>query len=147
MAIAFTRDLVAAAPDEQRALCVLDDALKEEHARSSKLLGPNGEEIELPESLFRLLKQAVHDMSQGRAVMLVSRDRMLTTQEAAGILNVSRPYLVKLLEENRISYTRTGTHRRINFEDLMAYKRKRDAERRRGLAELTQLGEEMGDYD
>jgi excisionase family DNA binding protein len=147
MATASAQEPIAAAPDEQRSLCVLDDALREEHDMPPKLLTSNGEQLDLPESLLHLLKQAVHDMSQGRAVILVSRDRLLTTQEAADILNVSRPYLVKLLEENRIPYTKAGTHRRIDLEDVIAYKQKRDAERRRGLAELTQLGEEMGDYD
>ena len=140
-------DPVAAAPDEQYVFGMLDDVLQAEQPRVPKLLGPNGEEIELPESLFHLLKQLVHDMSQGRAVMLVSRNQVLTTQQAADILNVSRPHLVKLLEENRIPFTKIGKHRRINFEDLMVYKHKRDAQRRRALAELTRLGEEMGDYD
>ena len=142
-----TLDPVVAAPNEQYAFGMLDDVLQAAQPRVPKLLGPNGEEIEIPESLFHLLKQLVHDMSQGRAVMLVSRNQVLTTQQAADILNMSRPHLVKLLEDNRIPFTRTGKHRRINFEDLIVYKHKRDAQRRLGLAELTRLGEEMGDYD
>ncbi len=147
MAFSSVLDPISAAPDEQYVLRMLDDVLQAQQPKNPKVLGPNGEEIELPESLFQLLKQVVHDMSQGRAVMLVSRNQMLTTQQAADILNVSRPFLVKLLEENRIPFTKTGKHRRINFEDLIVYKHKRDAQRRRALAELTRLGEEMGDYD
>jgi excisionase family DNA binding protein len=147
--MAFTPviDPVTAAPDDQHLLGMLDDVLQAEQPSVPKLLGPNGEEIDLPESLFYLLRQMVHDMSQGRTVMLVSRNQMLTTQQAADILNVSRPYLVKLLEEQRIPFIKTGKHRRITFEDLMVYKHKRDAQRRQALAELTRLGEDMGDYD
>ncbi len=143
----LTLDPVAVAPDEQYAFGVLDNALQAEQPGIPKLLGPNGEEIELPESLFHLLKQLVRDISQGRSVMLVSRAPLLTTQQAADILNVSRPHLVKLLEEGRIPFTRTGKHRRINFTDLIAYVQQRDVERRHGLAQLTRLGEQMGDYD
>jgi excisionase family DNA binding protein len=93
--------------------------------------GPEGEEIETPESFFQVLRQVVHQMAQ----------------EAADILHVSRPFLVKLLEEGQIPYFRTGTHRRIHFQDVMAYKVRRDAERREALDELTRLGQEMGLYD
>ena len=71
----------------------------------------------------------------------------LTTQEAADLLNVSRQYLVRLLEDGAMPFTKTGTHRRIRFGDLMAYKRARDATRRQGLKRLTRLSEELGLYD
>jgi excisionase family DNA binding protein len=89
----------------------------------------------------------VHELAQGEAVTVVPVNKELTTQEAADILNVSRPYLVKLLEEGEIPFVKTGTHRRVRFIDLMAHKRRRDAERRRGLARLTQMSQEMGLYD
>ncbi len=68
-------------------------------------------------------------------------------QEAAELLNVSRPFLVKLLEQGAMPYTMVGTHRRIRFEDLTAYKEQRDNQRRESLKRLTQLSEEMGLYD
>ena len=71
----------------------------------------------------------------------------LTTQQAADMLNVSRPFLVKLLEEGKMPFTKTGTHRRVLFTDLMEYKQRRNAKRRETLAVITQLGQEMGDYD
>jgi excisionase family DNA binding protein len=70
----------------------------------------------------------------------------LTTQQAADLLNVSRQYVVRLLNEKRIPYTKTGTHRRLRIEDVLAYKEQRDTERRDALDELTRLNEEAGDY-
>ncbi len=115
--------------------------------RVPKLISPNGEEIELPESLFHVLRQLVYHLAQGRAVTIVPLNKELTTQEAADMLNISRPYLIKLLEQGEIPFTRTGTHRRIRFSDLIEYKKLRDSERRRGMAELTQLSQELGFYN
>lgn len=114
---------------------------------SPKLVGPRGEEIELPESLFRVLRQIVYYLAHGRAVSVVPLNKELTTQEAADILNVSRPFLVKLLEQGDIPFVKTGAHRRIRFSDLMAYKQRRDAERQRALARLTEMSQEMGLYE
>jgi excisionase family DNA binding protein len=75
---------------------------------------------------------------------------LLTTQEAAELLNISRPYLVKLLDVGTIPFERPeglGSHRRIRFEDLMEYKHKRSAERKQQLKRLTQLSQETGFYD
>lgn len=111
------------------------------------LSGAEGEEMEVPESLFQALRQVVHQMAQERAAMILSVNKDLTTQEAADILRVSRPFLIKLLEEGKIPYFLVGTHRRIHFHDLMAYKTRWEAERRAALDELTRLGQEMGLYD
>jgi excisionase family DNA binding protein len=126
---------------------VLKAALKARERHIPKLVGPHGEEIELPESVFNVLSKLVHHMAHGRAVMVVPVNKELTTQEAADILNVSRPFLVKLLEQDEIPFTKIGTHRRIRFIDLMAYKKRRDTERRQGLSRLTQMSQEMGLYD
>ncbi len=112
-----------------------------------RLMGSDGSVIELPESVFRLLRRVVHHLSEGQVVTLVPVNKELTTQEAANILNVSRPYLVKLLERGEIPYTKTGTHRRVRFSDLMAYKRERDDRRSEGLDVLTRMSEDLGLYD
>jgi excisionase family DNA binding protein len=101
----------------------------------------------LPASLFQLLRQAVTELAHGQVVTLVSCNKELTTQQAANLLGVSRPYLIKLLEQGEIPFVRTGTHRRILFDDLMAYKERRDAGRRKDLASLTQLSQELGLYN
>lgn len=115
--------------------------------RIPKLIGPHGEEIELPGSVFQILRQVVYYMMQGRAISIVPLSKELTTQEAADILNVSRPYLVKLLEQGDIPFIKVGTHRRIRISDLMDYKRQRDASRRKGLVELTQMSQDLGLYN
>lgn len=150
MAIQYAHKPIVAAPQEHTVLAQLERATRASYLQQHlipRLIGPDGQQIELPESVFDLFRELVHDLAQGRAVMIVSRNQMLTTQQAADLLNVSRPYLIKLLEEGEIPFTRVGTHRRIRFEDLMTYKQHRDTERRTGLTQLTQMAEEMGDYD
>ncbi|MCA1598272.1 MAG: helix-turn-helix domain-containing protein [Chloroflexi bacterium] len=86
-------------------------------------------------------------MAQGAAIGLVPLHKELTTQQAADLLNVSRPFLIKLLDEGTIPYTRPGKHRRVRFSDVMSYKHCRDTERRAFLNRLIALGEDLGDYD
>lgn len=112
-----------------------------------KLVDPDGNTVALPATIFHLLQAAVHHLAQGQAVKLVPTDQELTTQQAADLLNISRPYLVKLLEQGEISYTKTGTHRRIRFTDLMNYKAHRDTQRAEALTHLTQLSQDLGFYE
>lgn len=118
-----------------------------EKKTAPKLVGPDGYEIELPDSVFQALCQVVYHMMKGRAVSIIPINKEVTTQEAADFLNVSRPYLVKQLEQGEIPFIKVGTHRRIRFSDLVAYKKQRDAERKRGLAELTHISEDEELYD
>lgn len=83
-------------------------------------------EVELPTSALRLLMDILGELALGNAVQVVSVHAELTTQEAADMLNVSRPHLVKMLENGELKFTKTGRHRRVLFADLMAYKARRD---------------------
>jgi excisionase family DNA binding protein len=140
---------VSASPSEQALLDKLEDVLREasEEATAQRrpiLVGADGEEVELPEPIFHLLRQIVPHLRRGHAVSLVPVQQELTTQQAADLLNVSRPFLVGLLERGEIPYVKTGTHRRIRYGDLLRFKRLRDATRRQALDRLTELSQEMG---
>jgi excisionase family DNA binding protein len=111
-----------------------------------KLVGMDGEEIPLPDSIYQALRQVIHMMAAGQVISLAPYDRYLSSQEAADLLNVSRPYLYTLLEQGQIPYIKVGTHRRIQFEDLIKYKQQRDGQRRQALSELTLMSQELGGY-
>lgn len=98
--------------------------------------------IILPRHALELLRDILTEMSEGNTVTIAPTHAELTTQEAANLLNVSRPHLIKLLENNEIPFTRTGTHRRIRFDDLMTYKKRRREQSKRALDELAQQAQE-----
>jgi excisionase family DNA binding protein len=122
----------------------LEEMLEQAHP---KLVGIDGEEMLLPDSVYQVLRQVTHLMAAGRAISLVPYDHYLSSQEAAELLNVSRPYLYTLLDQNQIPFIKVGTHRRIKFEDLMAYKQHRDNQRRQSLSELAASSQELGFYE
>lgn len=114
-----------------------------------RLVGPTGEQIPLPEPMFHLLARIAEVLARGDAVTIVPVGQELTTQQAADLLNVSRQYLIRLLDDdhNELPFTRTeGKHRRLRIEDVLAYKAKRDREREEGLDELVELTQAMGGY-
>jgi len=102
------------------------------------------EEITLPASAVRLLVELLSEMAEGNAVALTPIHAELTTQQAADLLGVSRPFLVKQLEAGLLPFRKVGTHRRILFKDLMAYKRGIDRKR---LETLDQLAAQAQDLD
>ena len=102
------------------------------------------ETIEIPASVVGMLMQILEEMAKGHAVTLIPVHAELTTQEAADLLLISRPSLIQLLEEGQIEFRRVGTHRRVRFEGLVAYKRRVDAARRAVLAELAAYDQEIG---
>jgi len=100
--------------------------------------------LQLPVFALRLLDEILSELAMGNAVKIVPTHAELTTQEGADLLNVSRPYLVKLLDENVIPHTKVGRHRRVKFADLMEYKQRRDAESRQAMDELAAQTQELG---
>ena len=148
-------------PTEPVAPSQADAKLAQESARrlAPQLVGAKGymelqvidcdgksEAVPIPTAAFRLLVTILAQMASGNAVRLIPHQAELTTQEAAEWLSVSRPYLVRLLDEERIPHRKVGTHRRILFKDLMAYKAEHRRARGAALDDLTRLSQELGLY-
>jgi excisionase family DNA binding protein len=102
------------------------------------------ETLELPPSVVRLLLDILDHVARGNAVRLLPIHAEVTTQQAATLLNVSRPHLVQLLEDREIPYRKVGTHRRVRAEDVFAYKRGINRERREVLQEIGAHDQELG---
>ena len=102
------------------------------------------ESISIPVTAFRLLNSILTEMAKGNAVTLIPVHAELTTQQAADILNVSRPFLIEQLEKGVIPYRKVGTHRRVMFKDLMEYKQTMDHNRLKALEELSVIDQELG---
>jgi excisionase family DNA binding protein len=101
------------------------------------------EAVAIPTSAFRLLNEILAEMAKGNALTLIPLHAELTTQQAADILNVSRPFLVRLVEEGKLPCRKVGTHRRIRLQDLLQYKRRIDQERLKVLEELAAQAQEL----
>ncbi|MET8812635.1 helix-turn-helix domain-containing protein [Streptomyces sp. NPDC004549] len=100
--------------------------------------------VQLPREAAEMLATILGHMAAGHAVSIVPDNAELTTQQAADMLNVSRPFLIGLLDAGEIEYRKVGTHRRIKAASLMAYQREDDRRRRTAADELTALNQDMG---
>jgi excisionase family DNA binding protein len=137
--------LLRAAPEEADALDVLRRHIDEfaGNQDTGQLVGPDGETLEIPASAFHALKVVVQGMARGQTMTLVPHGKELTSQEAADLLHVSRPHLVKMLDDGTIPHHKVGTHRRVLIQDVLDYRERRAAGRREKLDELARLSEEL----
>ncbi len=101
------------------------------------------ESIEIPRQVFNVLMRVLAVMSEGKAFSLIPMDKELTTQQAADILNVSRPYLNKILDLGDIAHRKVGRNRRIKFSDLMEYKKSQEQKSKDALQELANQSQEL----
>jgi excisionase family DNA binding protein len=130
-------------PKEQKEIVDTYEKLRQAEA---KLVGPDGRTEILPNNLYSFLLRLLADLRAGNSVTILQSKHELTTMEAGKILGVSRQYLVQLLDRGEIPFHMTGTHRRMYVRDVLAYKAKRDTERRKTLNDLAKREFEQGDY-
>jgi len=121
----------------------------ERHPEPAALVGPDGQTVPLPLEAFRVLVSVAAAMREGKAITVAPIDLVLTTQEAADFLGISRPTLVKLLESGEIAFERPGAgrHRRVRLQDLIDYQARRRSARRDALDDLTHEAAEAGLYE
>lgn len=114
---------------------------------SDYFLQNKGEKIALSETEFQTIQELLNLQRKGKSVAIVSHDKYMTTQEAADFLNMSRPYLIKILENKEIPYIKVGNRRKILTEDIIKYQQKRDKNRRQIMKNFSQGLKEDGLYD
>jgi excisionase family DNA binding protein len=110
------------------------------------LLGSNGEsdELVLPGHVLQMLLDVLSETSKGNAISLSPHHQEVSTQEAANLLNVSRPFLVGLLEKGEVPFRKVGAHRRVLLTDILAYREKTEQLRSKALDELVALSQDEG---
>lgn len=105
------------------------------------------ERIKIPSRALKFLGEILKAMGEGKPISIVPIATEVTTQKAAELLGCSRPHLVKLLEDGEIEYIKVGKHRRVKFEDVLAYRRKMKEEQKRNIIDIMESDEELGLYD
>jgi excisionase family DNA binding protein len=118
------------------------DQIASQH-RAAQLVGQDGKTMKIPDPITHALTLVVQSMARGQSVTVVPHEQELTTQEAADILHVSRPHLVKLLDDGAIPHHKVGSHRRVKTEDVFAYRRQRADHRATQLDELSRISQEV----
>lgn len=103
--------------------------------------------VSVPAPAFKLLIDVLDELAKGNAVTVAPVHKELTTQQAAELLNVSRPYFISLLEAGALPYRKVGTHRRVRLADVLAYQKADEGQRRERQRALTREAEELGLYD
>lgn len=124
----------------------LDELAAAITARTARLVGAEGRTIDLPDEVAQVLALVVAAMADGQAVTIAPHNQTLTTQEAAALLGISRPTLVRLLDAGRIPYHQPGSHRRVLLRDVLAYADSRRSERASAVDELVDVAEDAGMY-
>lgn len=121
-----------------------EESVEEKKQKTIRLkVNDSNDEIIIPIKAFELLKSILTQMAKGNSIALLLADSEISTQQAADILNVSRPHLVKLLEEGKIPFKKVGTHRRLKLNDLLAYQAEVKKERRKHLDTLAKEAQEL----
>jgi excisionase family DNA binding protein len=117
-----------------------------EPAKHLQLIGPDGVAEDIPLEIYAVLREVFKHLKDGQAISLIPADTLLTTQQAAEILNISRPFLYRLMDAGEIPFVRVGTHRKLRLADVEALRVLRRNESRNALNPITVLNHECDDY-
>lgn len=135
-------------PEQPEQLLELLSALSvRDRSRRAALIVPDGTKVELPDELYEILREVIKALAQGLAITVAPTHTVLTTSQAAGLLGISRPTLVRLLEQGEIPYDKPGRHRRVRLNDVLAYQARARRARAAGLDEMVRHAEDAGIYD
>ena len=140
----LTREPISLPASEREQIAELDRML---HVGIPALVGPSGERLPVPPTVYALLRKVVEFMAEGKSVTLTPDNQVVTTQRAADLLGMSRPFFIKLLETGAMAHHRVGNQRRVYLHDVLEYSRKRDEEREAALDRLSRQAFEAGLYD
>ena len=132
---------------DRRDLEILERALAKKRGRSARLTGFDGHRIEIPSDLVDALLLIVQQLKTGHGVSIAALRAEITTAEAAELLNVSRPFVIKLLESGVMPFRKVGTHRRVRLIDVLEYRDRQDAVASAALDEMVRQAEKHGLYD
>ncbi len=135
-------------PAQPQQLLELLNALRtREGSGRPELIAPDGTHMELPDELYKVLRDVLEALAQGLAITVAPTHTILTTSQAADLLGVSRPTLVRLLEVGEIPFDKPGRHRRVRLDDMLAYQQRARRARAAGLDEMVRHAEEAGIYE
>jgi excisionase family DNA binding protein len=141
------KDPIVAPEEERSTIASIEEYLESKRGRAARLVGPSKDGVPIPSSLRRVLIAAARQLADGNGVSIMPVTAEVTTQQAADLLNVSRPFVIGLLDKGEIPFHRVGTHRRIRLKDLLAYRRRRDSSRHAVIDRLATEAQELGIYE
>lgn len=132
---------------DHRDLAILERSLAKKRGKTARLTGFDGHNIEIPSDLVEALLLIVHQLQTGNGVSIAALRAEVTTAEAADLLNVSRPFVIKLLESGAMPFRKVGTHRRVRLIDVLEYRDRQDAVAKAALNDMVRQAERHGLYD
>jgi excisionase family DNA binding protein len=132
---------------DHRDLAILERSLAKKRGKTARLTGIDGHNIEIPSDLVEALLLIVHQLQTGNGVSIAALRAEVTTAEAADLLNVSRPFVIKLLESGAMPFRKVGTHRRVRLIDVLEYRDRQDAVANAALNDMVRQAERHGLYD
>jgi len=138
--------VIEASGDDPEVIARLDEVLRRaaDGVAAPELVSSSGERVAIPEGVARALARVAREMAKGNSVAVVAVHHELTTHEAAALLHVSRPHLIRMLDEGRLPFRKVGSHRRVRFDDVAAFRAREEARREALLARIAKESQDLG---